>query len=299
MPWPAICRKAHTQLLGCVLCIAVSPAHAQEPLADPPPRPPHHVQTNTRLLVWGYGVGMALYGYNAWWQDNTGEFHIEGEGWFGETSYRGGADKFGHMYTTYVSTRLLSHAFHRLGNDRPRAQRLASVLVGSTTFAIEVLDGYTEDIGFSWEDLVMDAAGIGAGLVLENRPDLDAKFDFRFHYQRSSAARRLGEEDPASDYSGQTYLFITKLKGFRALRKYRPLHYVELALGYGSRGYWPTDGTQTKQRSMFYGLSLNVLQVLEDTAFRRRTSGSVQSITRGTLEYIQLPGSTALADHAL
>ena len=294
------CGKTFLQLAVCALsCIATSAGNASERHPDQSHPPPHQVQTHTRLLAGGYALGMALYGYNAWWQDNTGDFRIEGEGWFGQNSYRGGADKLGHFYTTYVSTRLLSHAFYHLGNEHPKARRMAGLLVGSTTFAIEVLDGYTKDIGFSWEDLVMDAAGIGFGLLLDKQPDLDAKFDFRFHYRRSSSARRVGENDPASDYSGQTYLLITRLNGFPALRKYKPLRYVELALGYGSRGYWPADETASKKRLIFYGLSLNLTRILEDTAFRRNTPSRVRSVTRGTLEYIQLPGTAALADWRL
>lgn len=248
----------------------------------------------TRLLIGAYAAAVGAYGYGSWWKNRTNSFKVEQEGWFEEDSYRGGADKVAHAYATYTSTRLLSRALVRLGNDERHARRVAALSVGYTAVAVEILDGFTDKFGFSYEDIVMDAAGIGLGLLLDADPQLDARFDFRIMYWPSSAARRLGEKNPLEDYSGQTYLFITKASGFAALRRHAALRYLELAVGYGSRGYKPTDGTQTLERKLYVGISLNLSQLLEDSVFRDSRESTAHIITRGTLEYVQIPGTVAL-----
>lgn len=253
-----------------------------------------------RFIITGYPLAMLAYGYNAWWEDRTNDFHVEYEGWFEQDAYRGGADKLGHAYTTYLSTRLLTCAFNWAGNDARQSAKLATILAGGATLAIEILDGYTEDIGFSTEDLVFDAAGIGLALLMDTNDTLDQRFDFRFHYEQSPLAQRLGENDPIEDYSGQTYLLITKASGFKGLRQHKALRYLELAVGYGSRGYKPSDGTQERERRVFYGLSINLSQLIDDTVFRnRKNSTPARQFSHGVFEYIQVPATTALAGHTL
>lgn len=257
------------------------------------------VSRRTGWIMGAYAAGMAYYGYNAWWKENSGDFRVVREGWFGHNTYRGGADKFGHMYTTYVSTRLLAQALEAVGNPVSEAQWKAAALTGATTFAVEVLDGYTREIGFSFEDLVLDAAGIGLGLFMERHPWWDGRFDFRVHYWPSHDARRLNERDPVDDYSGQTYLFVAKLNGFDRTRNNRVLRYVELSLGYGARGYKPTDGTQEQTRRIFAGISLNLSQLLNDTIFQLGRYKTAKTISGGVLEYIQVPAVTGLKGHDL
>ena len=253
-----------------------------------------------RLIITGYPLAMLAYGYNAWWEDRTNDFHVEYEGWFEQDAYRGGADKLGHAYTTYLSTRLLTRTFNWAGNEHRRSAKLATTLVGGATLAIEILDGFTDDIGFSWEDIAFDAAGIGLAILMDSNDKLDQRFDFRFHYERSPLAQRFGENDPVEDYSGQTYLFITKASGFKKLRRHKALRYLELAAGFGSRGYKPSDGTQERERRLFYGLSINLAQLFDDTVFRNRKNNSrTQKFAHGLFEYLQVPATTALAGHTL
>lgn len=282
-------------LLTLALCIWLAPLMA----AEPAPEDQKQVSRRSAWIMGAYVAGMAYYGYNAWWKENTGDFRVEREGWFGHGTYRGGADKFGHMYTTYVSTRLLAQALQAAGNPAREARRKAAALTGATTFAVEVLDGYTDGIGFSYEDLVLDAAGIGLGLFMERSPWWDRRFDYRLHYWPSSEARRFNERDPVDDYSGQTYLLVAKLNGFDATRHSRTLRYLEFSLGYGSRGYKPSDGTQTRTRRAFAGISLNLSQLLGDTIFRDDRHPTAQAITDGALEYVQVPAVTGLKGYDL
>lgn len=258
----------------------------------------------TRVLFSAYAITIAGYGYKAWWGSRTPDFQVVHEGWFGQDTYRGGADKLGHGYFTYASTRLLTRGLEWAGHNRQQSITLSAMTVVATTLAIEILDGYTKDIGFSYQDLVMDTAGIGLGMLLESNPRLDALFDFRLHYWPSSAARRLGEHDPVEDYSGQTYLFITKASAIPVLQENKVLRYLEFAIGYGSRGYKPGDATQVRSRNVYYGISLNLAQLLDDTVFHEKNnatykSAGTQRVTHNILELIQVPGTVALVAEKL
>lgn len=275
----------------------------------------------TRLLVSGYMLGVGLYGYLAWWNkdvtrnietedgvflrtetlsNRTSNFRVNNEGWFDLDSPAGGADKLGHAYSSYLSTRLMTQGFEWAGYSHRESAKLAGFTTGAVMLGVEVMDGFTVEYGFSKEDLVMNLTGVGIGTLLDLYPQWDAVFDVRFLYWRSDDARKLGERDPISDYSGQTYLLITKASGIPALRENKFLRYFELAVGYGSRGYQPTPGKYEvqfpKERNLYYGISLNLSELLNDFVFGKKESRS-QRVTTNVLEYLQVPGTALLFEH--
>jgi hypothetical protein len=262
------------------------------------------VRIRTRILLGGAVGVVGVYGATVWWNEGiSANFRTVNEGWFGQDTYTGGADKLGHAYSAYVGTRLLTLGFQWAGNDRDRSLGLAAATVVGTMVGIEVLDGFSRRYRFSKEDAIMDLLGVGAGLLLEKRPDLDRAVDFRVHYWPSQDARRLNEVDPIADHSGQTYLVALKAAAFPALRRQGPLRYLELAAGYGSRGYEPNDGTgrQPRSRHVYFGISLNVSEILADTVFRGTSRKSLaQRMTDTVLEFVQVPGTAIpLVDHRL
>lgn len=257
----------------------------------------------TQALIWG-GVGTVLtYGATVWWKDgSSGGFRTTNEGWFGQDTYAGGADKLGHAYSTYAGTRLLTSAFEWAGNDRDNAIALSAATVFGTLLAVETLDGFSKRYKFSKEDLVMNAVGTGLGVLFEKNKRLDDLFDFRLHYWPSGDAKRLNEVGPIADHSGQTYLLVAKATGMPQLKNHDALRYFELAVGYGSRGYEPNDGAPApdRRRHVYFGISLNVSEILRNSVFRdsaRKTRS--QQVTETVLEYVQVPGTALLVDHRL
>ena len=252
----------------------------------------------TRLLISGFALSTALYGATAWWEDSSSEFRVRHEGWFGADTPNGGADKLGHAYSFYVSTRLMKSGFEWAGHKPRKAAQLAGITSAALSVGVEIMDGFTEKYGFSTEDTIMNLSGIGIGVVLESYPRWDELFDIRLQYWPSDDARRLNDYDPLADYSGQTYLLIAKASGIPSLRKQKFLRYLELAVGYGTRGYQPTDGTGTQptERNIYYGLSLNISQLLNDTIFKNPSipKSRTQTVTENVLEYLQMPGTALL-----
>lgn len=253
----------------------------------------------TRLLNGGAIAGILWYGSAHWWKDSmSSNFSTVNEGWFGQNTASGGADKLGHMYSTYVGTRLLTRAFEWAGQDSNKAAWLAAATTWGAMLAVETGDGFSSRYRFSKEDLVMNTIGTGLGLLLEKNPELDKILDFRLMYRPSDDARRLDQVDLVDDHSGQTYLFVAKASGIPALRKIEPLRYLELAVGYGSRGYEPNAGGE-RSRNIYYGISLNVAEILGASVFRESAGSRTQKISNGILEFVQIPGTAALAEHRL
>jgi len=68
-------------------------------------------------VIGGIAATVGIYGMNSWWEDGfSGSFRTADEGWFGQNTYAGGADKAGHAYFTY--TRPASS--HAVRGDRER-----------------------------------------------------------------------------------------------------------------------------------------------------------------------------------
>jgi len=256
-------------------------------------------QFRTRLLIGGAATSLLWYGSVHWWNDTmSSDFRTVNEGWFGQNTYTGGADKLGHMYSTYVGTRLLTDAFEWAGHDRNSAAWLAAATTWGSMLAVEIGDGFSTHYRFSKEDLIMNTLGSGLALLMEKNPELDALLDYRLMYWPSSDARRANQIDLIDDHSGQTYLLALKASGIPALRKIEPLRYFELALGYGTRGYEPNLGEE-RSRHVYYGISLNVAEILDATVFGERKGGRTQKVGNSVLEVFQIPGTAALADHRL
>jgi hypothetical protein len=133
------------------------------------------------------------------------------------------------------------------------------------TFTVtEMLDGYTTAGAQRRRD--HECHRRQACILMEKQPALDRLID-PAHYRKSSDPST--GFDPFGDYSGQTYLAVAKATGVPALREHPVWRYFELAVGYGTRGYhvgpeFPGD----RSRNIYYGISLNLSELLSRTAFR-------------------------------
>ncbi|GAB3549817.1 hypothetical protein GCM10027343_32070 [Noviherbaspirillum agri] len=245
-------------------------------------------------IIAGNSLAVALYGKGNWWEDGfNSTFRSQKEGWFGQNTYSGGADKLGHFYMNYAGTRLFSRAFEWAGNTPEQSLEMAGWLMLGTFTAVEVLDGYSKEWRFSREDAVMNVAGIGAAMLLEKNPRLDRLIDLRFLYQPSSGR---GFE-PFGDYSGQTYLLVAKASGIPVLQTHPLLRYLEFAVGYGSRGYSSRRTTTDEpSRNVYVGISLNLSELLNASVFKSSAEASrTQRVTNTALEFLQVPGTAVFS----
>ncbi|HEY9380961.1 MAG TPA: DUF2279 domain-containing protein [Burkholderiales bacterium] len=275
----------------------------QEPLYRLHPFDPDLTRAN-RLqakLFLGTSVGLVLlYGASQWWEDGLNTtFRSKNEGWFGQHTVEGGADKLGHFYSAYAGTRAVTRVMEWMGDDHDTALAVGTVAAAGTLSLIEVIDGFSEKYRFSHEDLLMGLGGAALGWLAETHPAIDEKFDFRFYYWPSDYARDNSKIDPVGDYSGQKYFLVTKASGFDATRSHPLLRYLELVVGYGARNY-ENAARDEPTRSLYYGVSLNLTEVLRHTAFKNDKSHSNTAQWTGmALELWQPPGSVVFGRHNL
>ncbi|MDX1252707.1 MAG: DUF2279 domain-containing protein [Gammaproteobacteria bacterium] len=260
-------------------------------------RDEERVRFRTHAVIAAGVLGVAAYGANAWWHSGlTGDFGFTNEGWFGQDTYAGGADKVAHGYAGYVATRLLARGVEWAGNDADRALRLGTITALGIMTGVEIMDGFDRDNKFSYEDALMNVAGVGLAVWLEKNRRWDELLDFRLQYWPADARRRAGETKGKGDYDGHTYLLAAKASGVPALRDASWLRYLELTVGYGTVGY---EGTQAGSRFLYYGVSLNLAEILANTVFRNtsKEESRVRRMTETALELLQVPGTALLADH--
>jgi hypothetical protein len=269
-------------------------SHSSAPLAQ---RWYDDVHVRTRLLLAGSVLAVATYGAIKWWDNGFTDFRTQKEGWFGQDTPKGGADKLGHAFGTYTGVRAGAHALELLGNSRDDALVLATATSLAVFTGIELLDCFSKNYKFAKEDAIANVAGAGLGWVLQKYPQLDALVDFRLYYRQSAEAKAEGKWEPFADYNGQKYLLVLKASGVPRLEATPVLRYLELAFGYGVRGYDPPGGTHS--RHLYAGMALNVSRVLDDTVFRDRRESLLRKETGLFLELFQLPGTVALANHKL
>jgi len=256
--------------------------------------------TASRDLKWelsGLLAGIGYLGIKEWdW--GSASFSLNNEGWFEMDSGNGGADKLGHLYSSYVIDEFLTHRLYQKSGDMSYSARSGAFYSFGLMFVVELFDGFSSDHGFSYEDLIMNTTGIGFSYLKNTVPSLAEKLDLRIEYHPSEANEGF---HPVTDYSGMKYSVVTKLAGFNSLEN-TPLKYLELQLGYFVRGFKEGDEVQFKDKSseIYFGLGAD-LQELVFKPIMKRWDSKVVKWSNTLFRYYQMPGiykSTTLNERA-
>ena len=210
----------------------------------------------------GFGAALAIGGsaYSAYSESPRFPWHFENEGWFGENTYVGGADKASHFVSYYGVQRIATEynkAFHVPGNQAAWIATGTSFLAGLMT---EIGDG-TNKYGFSWEDLAMDTVGAFSGLAIVNF-GLDDLIGFRAGWV--PGAPDPGRGGLGRDYSSEIYTADLKFQGLgkRAHFNPGPAKYFLFSITYGTKGY-PYDDPSVRERQLGLEIGINFAPVLE------------------------------------
>jgi hypothetical protein len=248
-----------------------------------PPSPPRDHKLAAALTLGGIYAGFTTWTYFAWYRHHhpLSQFRFGGDGWFGAQTYAGGADKLGHAWATMSLARVGTEMLHQWGGYSKLTSTLVSTALSELLFlGVEVKDGFYYE--FSYGDAAFDTAGAVVAAALSLSPRLDELFDFRVEYWPSHEYRRQfdgGNVNVAEDYSGETYLLAFHLGGLHSLRDARWgswSRFVDVAVGFGTRGYKPdppnreTMPDYPHRQELSIGLSLNV-QGLSDWLFDGRS----------------------------
>lgn len=149
-------------------------------------------------------------------------------------------DKLGHVFTSYQLGKYGSHLLNWSGVGE-RDQLLYGATLGFTFLtAVEVLDGYSKEWGFSWGDILANGSGtslyIGQELLWKEQR---IALKYSFHQTKYAKQRpdKLGEtylEQTLKDYNGQTYWLSANLHSF--FKESKIPKWLNVAVGYGAEG---------------------------------------------------------------
>lgn len=244
-------------LLIILLFSALSKANSQDAEKSEFSKEQKLLYTNIALPA-----GVVVYGLAKW---NYGEenYSVKSEGWFQSDTKEGGADKFGHLYTAYLTSRITKSLYEQWGYSSDEAALKAALTSFILTTTIEFGDGFSS-YGSSYEDLISNAVGQISAYILSTNENLNKKIDLRFEYNPINGIN----SDPLTDYNSSKYLVALKMAGLYSV-EYRPLKYLEFHLGYYARGYDKFADRNNTQRNIYVGIGINLSQILNDFSYKK------------------------------
>lgn len=163
-------------------------------------------------------------------------------------------DKLGHVFSAYQLGRLGASALKWSG-VRKKDQLIYGATLGFTFLtAVEVLDGFSEEWGFSWGDMAANALGaslfMGQELLWDEQRVL-MKYSFHRTKYASQRPEKLGNglaEEFLKDYNGQTYWLSFNLHAF--FKDSKIPNWINVAFGYGADGM--LTGSNQNLDSLFF-----------------------------------------------
>jgi len=220
-------------------------------------------------------VGTAV--ITAWgianWDYAESSPHSESEGWFGRDTESGGADKLGHLYASYFIGSGLAGLYESWGHTEKDAALYGSLSSFFLMGYMEFGDAFSSDLGFSYEDFLMNTLGAFSAYVFYANPELSKRVDLRIEYIPS-----FGTGDIVTEYERMKYLVAFKAEGFDFVTD-PYLQYTELHLGYYTRNY---EGgfSQESERVIYLGVGINLSRVARTNDYQK---------TARFLNYYQIP----------
>ena len=218
--------------------------------------------------------GVAIWGTVFWDYFETGPVSAD-EGWFGKNTKYGGADKLGHMYSTYLWSLGFASLFEYWGMSEDQSTLYGPLTSWIFQGMMEVGDSFSKSQGFSYEDMVMNTLGAGFYYVREKYPFVKEKLDLRLEYIPDLNS----DHDIFTQYNSMKYLMALKFSGFESMED-TPMKYFELQLGYYTRGYQDREEYTRKERVVYVGIGINASEVLKALGWTK---------TSKIFNYYQLP----------
>ena len=149
-------------------------------------------------------------------------------------------DKLGHVFASYQMGRAGANVLNWSGVRKEDQLLYGATLGFGFLTAVEVFDGFSKEWGFSWGDIMANAAGTGLYVgqaLLWNEERITLKFSFHQTKYAQQNPDKLGNgflEEVLKDYNGQTYWLNVNLHSF--FKDSRIPKWLDLSLGYGAYG---------------------------------------------------------------
>ena len=205
-------------------------------------------------------------------------------------------DKLGHVLTSYYVGRVGADVLNWSGVSE-KDQLIYGATLGLTFLTVvEVFDGYSEEWGFSWGDMLANASGTGLYVgqeLLWDEQRITMKYSFHQTKYADMRPERLGEnflEQTLKDYNGQTYWLSANIHSF--FKKSKVPKWLNVAVGYGAEGMLTGNDEPdsvlypNQDRIRQYYLSLDI------DLSRIKTNSRVLKSLLSVINFVKIPAPT-------
>ena len=206
-------------------------------------------------------------------------------------------DKAGHIMTSYYVGKIGMELLDWSGVSKKNQLIYGATLGFSFLTAVEILDGYSDEWGFSWGDFAANAAGAGLLVGQELLWD-EQRITLKYSFQQSEFARIrpevLGEnflQQALKDYNGQTYWLSANIWSFHKESSFPK--WLNVAFGYGAEGLLYGENSPTNQfiqnpyRQFYLSFDIDLTKIQTKSKFLKSLFSVVNfiKIPAPTLEY--------------
>ncbi len=207
-------------------------------------------------------------------------------------------DKAGHAISSYYIGKMGMNALEWAGESKKNQLIYGASLGFVFLSAVEVLDGFSKEWGFSVGDLAANATGTGLLIGQELLWD-EQRIQLKYSFHTTSYANRrpdlLGDnflEQTIKDYNGQTYWLSANIWSFN--KKSKVPKWLNIAFGYGAEGmisanedlFINTIFLPEQKRFRQYYLSLDV------DLTKIKTRSKLLKTVFSTINFIKIPAPT-------
>jgi hypothetical protein len=180
-------------------------------------------------------------------------------------------DKLGHLFASYQLGRLGASSLNWAGISDKDQLIYGSTLGFTFLTAVEVLDGFSKEWGFSWGDILANASGTGLFVgqeLLWKEQRIALKYSFNRTNLATQNPNKLGDgftEELLKDYNGQTYWLSFNLNSFFKT-DFIP-NWLNFAVGYGANGMLTGNSdnisfpNQNRYRQYYLSLDIDLTRI--------------------------------------
>jgi uncharacterized protein YfiM (DUF2279 family) len=162
-------------------------------------------------------------------------------------------DKVGHIMSSYYIGKVGMELLDWSGVSKKNQLIYGATLGFSFLTAVEVMDGFSEEWGFSWGDFAANAAGAGILIgqeLLWDEQRITMKYSFSPSPYANIRPEALGDsylEQALKDYNGQTYWLSANVWSFAKDSNFPK--WLNIAFGFGADGLLYGEDSPSNQFS--------------------------------------------------
>lgn len=252
---------------------------------------------NTVFITEGVVLGGALIGLNQLWYKDypKSSFHTVNDNnqWLQ-------LDKVGHFYSTYHVGRAGAELLKWSGASKKEQLLYGSTLGFGFLTVVEVFDGYSQEWGFSWGDMLANASGTGFYVTQEllwNEQRITPKFSFHQTHFATKRPETLGSslnEQILKDYNGQTYWLSFNLYAFTKSKSVPK--WLNVAIGYGGTGMLYGEKNEAIENGIIQNQSREIYLSLDVDLTKIETKSHFLKTLFSVFNTIKVPAPTLQVD---